>query len=124
MATNGITVNLKCKKLKSGKSSYYLQYYNPLSRIRHKEYLGLYLIPKPKNEWEREHNKQTKKIAESVYSKRLLEVQIQNHDIKPQKIRHITLLSYYETQMEKKKSSPKNYPNWRSSLKHLKKFSR
>jgi len=46
-------VSLKTKKLKSGRLSYYLQYYDPDTKKRWKEYLGLYLITKPKDEFER-----------------------------------------------------------------------
>ena len=55
-----MNVKLKTKKLKSGRLSFYLTYYSPETQKRHKEYLGLYLLDKPKNEFDRNHNKETK----------------------------------------------------------------
>ena len=45
-----MNVKLKTKKLKSGKEAFYLSYYDPETKTRSKEYLGLYLFDKPKNE--------------------------------------------------------------------------
>jgi len=53
-----MNVKLKTKVLKSDKLSYYLSYYDPSTRKRSKEYLGLYLFDKPKDELERRHNKE------------------------------------------------------------------
>lgn len=125
MSNRGTTIHLKTKKLKSGKLSYYLHIYHPLTRKRHKEYLGLYLHLKPKNQFDRNHNQETKKLAESIHAKRLLEIQNGNHGFKPKEKRIVTLLSYYESLSEKKKdSSQTSYSNWISSLKHLRKFTR
>ena len=124
MSNRGTTIHLKTKKLKSGKLSYYLQFYYPLTGKRLKEYLGLYLYPKPKSEFDRKHNQETKRLAESIHAKRLLEIQHNNHGFKPKEKRIITLLSYYESLMEKKSASPTNYSTWKSSFKHLRKFTR
>ena len=70
-----MNVKLKNKKLKSGRLSFFLQYYHPETKKRFKEYLGLYLIDKPKDELERLHNKETKDLAQKIHSKKLLEFQ-------------------------------------------------
>jgi len=121
-----MNVKLKSKKLKSGKVSLYLSYYNPNTRNRKKEYLGLYLFDKPKDVLERDHNKQTNGLAIKVQSKRLLEYQSDRFGFKAKEKREITFLAYFESIAEKKKnpSSNSHYSNWISSLKHLRKFTR
>ncbi|MEM6525086.1 MAG: hypothetical protein AAF693_14885 [Bacteroidota bacterium] len=59
MSHRGKTIHLKTKKLKSGKLSYYLQLYNPVTGKRHKEYLGLYVHPKPKSQFDTSVNRYT-----------------------------------------------------------------
>ena len=121
-----MNVKLKTKKLQSGKVSLYLSFYNPNTRRRKKEYISLYLIDKPKDILERDHNKQTKTLANNVLSKRLLEFQNERFGFKSKEKREITFLSYFEAIAEKKKnpSSNSHYANWISSLKHLRKFTR
>jgi len=68
-------VSLKTKELKSNRLSYYLTFYDPATQKRKIEYLGLYLISKPKDELDRKHNKETKALAQKVHSKKLLEFQ-------------------------------------------------
>jgi hypothetical protein len=125
MSNRGKTIHLKTKKLKSGKISYYLQVYSPLNGKRNKEYLGLYIDSKPKSAFDRNHNQETKKIAESIFAKRLLEILNGNHGFRPKEIRQITLLTYFQKLTEeKKKFSETSFSGWKSSLKHLQRFSK
>jgi integrase len=121
-----MNVKLKSKKLQSGRISIYLSYYNPNTQKRKKEYLGLYLFDKPKDVLERDHNKQTNRLAIKVHSKRLLEYQSDRFGFKTKEKTEITFLAYFESIADKKKqtSSKSNYSNWISSLKHLRKFTR
>jgi len=121
-----MNVKLKTKKLKSGRLSFFLQYYHPETRKRFKEYLGLYLIEKPKDEFERQHNKDTKDLAQKIHSKKLLEFQEGKFGFKSKVKNDILFLSYFELIMEKKKksSSLSNYSNWRSTYNHIRKFTR
>ena len=117
-------VKLKTKKLKSGRLSYFLQYYDPGTKKRWKEYLGLYILPKPKDEFERTSNKETKALAQKVHSKKLLEFQEGRFGFRSKDKIHITFLSYFESIMNTKKnpSSNSHYSNWRSSLNQYKKI--
>lgn len=121
-----MNVKLKTKKLKSGKVSLYLSFYNPDTQKRKKEYLGLYLFDKPKDVLERDHNKQTKVLAHKVHSKRLLEFQSDRFGFKKDAAKDITFLSYFESIANKKKktSSNSHYSNWMSSLNQIRKFTR
>jgi len=64
VSDQGTKVRLKTKKLKSGKLSYFLQYYFPHTRKKKKEYLGLYLFPDPKDPIQKDHNKEIKKLED------------------------------------------------------------
>lgn len=100
-----MTVKLKFKKLKSGRLSFFLQYYHPETKKRFKEYLGLYLLEKPKDEFERNHNKETKDLAQKIHSKKLLEFQEGRFGFKSKLKNDILFFSYLESIMEKKKKS-------------------
>ncbi|GJM29227.1 MAG: transposase [Cyclobacteriaceae bacterium] len=121
-----MNVRLKTKILKNNRLSYYLQYYDPGTGKRHKEYLGLYLVDKPRNEFDRNHNKETKALAQKVHSKKLLEFQEGRFGFRSKEKLKITFLGYFESIMEKKKksSSGSNYSNWKSTLSQLRKFTR
>ncbi len=126
MSSTSTRVVLKTKKLKDNRLSYFLHFYNPVSKKRHKEYLGLYLFPKPKDAFQKEHNSEIKRLANSIYSKRVLEIQEGKFGFIPKYKLEITLLDYYESLVERKKNetSESNYSNWLSSFKHLKQFTR
>ncbi|MDH5381475.1 MAG: site-specific integrase, partial [Cyclobacteriaceae bacterium] len=121
-----MNVKLKTKVLKSSKLSYYLQYYDPETRKRSKEYLGLYLFDKPKDELERKHNKETKELANKVQAKKLIEFQSGRFGFKQKPTHDITLYAYYEKIRDSKwkDSSTSNYDKLNTSFKHLKKFTR
>jgi len=90
-----MNVRLKTKSLKNNRLSYYLQYYDPGTGKRHKEYLGLYLIDKPRNEFDRYRNKDTKALAQRVHSKRLLEFQEVINRLRNVLINHYTFINFY-----------------------------
>jgi len=75
VGSRGTSVKLREKKLKSGRISPYLQFYNSDTHKRKKEYLGLYLIPKPKTQIDKDHNKEIRQLAESILSKKVIEIQ-------------------------------------------------
>ncbi len=75
MGNQGTKVKLRTKKLKSDRLSYYLYYYFPQTRKKKKEYLGLYLIPNPKDPLQKDHNEEIKQLAEGVLSKKVIEIQ-------------------------------------------------
>ncbi len=73
-------VFLREKKLKHGKRGLYLDYYPPIKnpethKETRREHLRLYIFERPKTETEREHNKETKMLGDSIRSRRQLELQ-------------------------------------------------
>lgn len=124
MSNKGYKIQLKKKLLKNGTHSYYIQYYNQVSRTRHREYLGLYPIVKPKTEIEKSSNKELELLANRVYAKKLLELQEGKFGFISKQHVDISFIAYFEQCAELKKNitSEKNYSVWMSTLKHLKAF--
>lgn len=102
---------------KNGKISFYLDYYTKGKRKI--ESLGLHLIIDPQTKAERNLNKKTRELAQSIWAKRQLEIQ-QNHygfnDIEKLKG---SFTNYVTALAERKNTSSGNYGNWNSMLKHL-----
>lgn len=112
-------VTLRERK-KNGKISLYLDYYHKGNRKT--EYLSLYLKINPKNKTERDQNRKTKQLAETICSQR--QVEIQNGYYGFQDIEKLkgSFITYITALSEKKNTSSGNHGNWQSMLKHLKAF--
>lgn len=120
-----MTITLRTKELKGGRESLYLDYYLPNAKQkRKKESLKLYLFQKPKNPIEKDHNKKTRLLAESIRSKKMLEMQHDSagfgHLIK--KKNEYNFLEYFSEMAEEKNTSIGNYSIWISTKEHLKDF--
>lgn len=112
-------VKLREKKLRDGRTSFYLDIYADGKRSY--EFLKLYLVP-VKNAFDRDHNKQTKMQALSLCAKRQLDVQSASHGLVSPTKRGLTLLDYFETETNKRRERDVDYSSWMSALKHLKGF--
>ena len=119
-----MTVKLRTKKLSDGRISYFLLYYNPVDRQRRKEYLSLYTFIKPKDELEKLHNKETKALTEKIHAKQLLESQEGRFGFDSKRKIEIPFQAYFESLVEKRKSSNKNYATWKGISIILNKFTR
>lgn len=110
---------------KATQISLYLDYYDRGKRWN--EYLKLFLYPEPEKgkltKIQKEHNKQTLALAETIRSKRQLEIQNGVYGFQDQTKLKASFLKYVELLMEQRENSKGNYGNWDSTLKHLKKFS-
>ena len=105
---------------KNNKISLYLDYYHKGKRKN--EYLRLYLIPKPKNKTERELNKKTKQLAETICAKRQIEIQNGHYGFQDIEKLKGSFITYVTALAEKKNTSAGNYGSWNSMIKHLKAF--
>jgi integrase len=118
-----MTVTLRQRE-KGDKISLYLDYYHQGKRKY--EYLQLYLIPEPKKgslpKDKKEENKNNLALAESIRSKRHLELQNGVYGFQDQGKLKGSFLRYFEYLTEKRSASKGNHGNWDSTLKHLKKF--
>lgn len=88
-------------------------------------FLKLYLIPE-KTRADKEKNKQTMQLAQSILGKRLVEMQNGDYGFKSQFAEDTLFFDYYRAMTEKRlgKESRGNWGNWLSCLKHLEKYER
>ncbi|WP_452603258.1 phage integrase SAM-like domain-containing protein [Pontimicrobium sp. MEBiC06410] len=112
-------VTLRQRK-KNDKVSLYLDYYHKGKRKT--EYLRLYLTPNPKTKTEREVNKKTKQLAETICAQRQIEIQNGIYGFQDIEKLKGSFITYVTALAEKKNTSSGNYGNWNSMLKHLKTF--
>jgi integrase len=112
------------QRLKAGKISLYLDYYQ--NGKRQYEYLKLYLIPEPEkgklSKEDKEENRRTSALAESIKSKRHVEMQNGAYGFQDLSKIKGSFASYVKVLSERRRSSKGNYDNWDSALKHLRKF--
>lgn len=111
-------VRLREKKLKNGNRSLYLDIYTKKGE-RNYEFLKLYLIPEHNRE-DRERNKETLQLANSIKSRRIVE--LQNRENNFNVFAEDTLFfDYYNAICERHfgKGSRGNWGDWYSCLKHL-----
>ena len=120
----------KRKQTKDGSISLFLEIYKgttttpdgKVKNLRDYEYLNLYLIDKPKTPIDKQHNKDTFQLAESIKAKRELEIKNGLYGFTNEFKQSTNFIDYFTAQMEKRKQSIGNYGNWDSTLKHLIKF--
>lgn len=103
-----------------GKTSLYLDYYHRGKRKT--EYLKLYLQPDAKTKEEKEVNRKTLQLAETIRAQRQIEIQNGVYGFRDQEKLKGSVISYIEMLTEKKLDSSGNHGNWKSMLKHLKDF--
>jgi integrase len=118
-----MTVTLRQRK-KGNKISLYLDYYK--NGKRDYEYLGLYIIPEPETgkltQTQKDENKKILSLAESIRSKRHLEIQNGMYGFNNLEKLKGNFIIYMETLAEKRLESKGNYDNWDSTIKHLRKY--
>jgi len=116
-----MTVTLRNRK-KGTKTSLYLDIYN--KGRRYYEYLELYLIPEPTKgkltKEQKETNKETLALAESIRAKKQVEIQNGIYGFLNKAKTKGSFLKYFEMLTEKRNDNDGNYGNWGSTLLHLK----
>lgn len=118
------------KQTKDGSISLFLEIYKgttitgdgKVKNLRDYEYLNLYLIDKPKTPLDKQTNKDNLLLAESIKSKRELEIKNGLYGFASEFKQSTNFVTYFTALMEKRNESEGNYGNWDSSLKHLIKF--
>jgi len=125
-------VKLRQKDILKGRKSLYLDFYpsilNPKTgKPTRREFLGLYIFNKAKTPFNKQHNTETLKIAESIRQKRenyLNKPEIYS-DFEKEQLRikeegERNFVEYFRSLANKRKSS--NYDNWISALNYLETF--
>jgi hypothetical protein len=122
-------VFLREKQLKYGKRGLYLDFYPPVVHPEtlqqtQREHLRLYIFERPKSETEKDQNKETRMLADSIRSQRQLELQAGAYGFVLTRNRQKDFIEYFQQLVESKKQGSRNtYYGWLSIFKHLKEFS-
>lgn len=101
------------------KITLFLAYYYGAEHPREYESLNLFLYEKPKNQLQRDHNKETLGLAEAIKAKKVLAAQSSQHGFVSNVMGKVSFLEYFKQLTEKKHESEGNYGNWLSTYRHL-----
>jgi len=121
-------VTLRNKPMSKRRLRLYLDFWpaiaNPnTGKDTRREFLDLYLFDRAQSPMEREHNKETKILADRIVSKRSLEISKDEYGFLEKK-RDQDFIQYFTAMSDKRKVSDGNYGNWQSTLKYLKVFTK
>ncbi|WP_291914880.1 site-specific integrase [Chitinophaga sp. CB10] len=105
------------------KTSLYLAYHYGPHQPREYEFLNLYLYEKPRTQLERDHNKQTTLLAETIKAKKILVANSSQHGFISPILGKTSFIEFFKKVMETKKDSEGNQGCWDSAYKHLLAFS-
>ncbi|MEQ1586546.1 MAG: site-specific integrase [Cyclobacteriaceae bacterium] len=122
-------VTLRSKEIKGRKLSLYLDYYPAINHPEtglstRREFLKMYLHDRPQNPQEREHNKETKMLAEKICSKRKLEIDKGEYGFLDQDKKNTDFLKYYLQVGNKHKETNGTYDAWNSSYNYIERFTK
>jgi integrase len=111
-----MAVILREKKLNKGRISFYLDIYN--DGAREYKFLKLYLIGKPKDQAERNKNKEVRRKADA------LRIKTENSLVDKTGINsgNILFLDYFKEMVDQRKKSPGNHANWNAVYQALMEF--
>lgn len=120
-----IKVTLRFKEITGDRHSLYLDFYPPIphpdtGEDTRREFLKLYVYDKPKTPFDKEHNKETKALAQAIRAKRQIEIQNKQYGFLSQSSRDIDFVEYFRELADKRKES--NHGNWISALYYLEQF--
>ena len=115
------SITLRQRTLPSGRITLYLDII--CNGHRKIESLKLFLIPETSRA-DKQKNKETLKLAESIRAKRIVEVQNKEFGFKSDYAEETNFYDYYVAMTEKRLGveSRSNWGNWRSCIKHLEKY--
>lgn len=114
-------IRLRRRTTPTGNTSLYLDIY--LNGKRTYEYLRLYLVPE-RTRADKEKNRQTLALAEAICAKRVVELQNGEYGFRDRFKEDTNFLEYYKAMCAARlgEESRGNWGNWRSCLKHLKRY--
>jgi len=115
----GVISKENAEKGRPRKISLYLMYYYGSNKKREYEFLDLFLYYKPNSALQKQHNKETLLLAESIKAQKLLDYQSTSHGFISKVRGQISFLKFFDAEVQKRSSSYGNYGNWQSALKHL-----
>ena len=124
-------VHLRQRQYKSkGKISLYLEIYKGTQKtpegktkaVRDYEFLDLFLTDKPKTPAERQVNKETLQLAESIRAKRELQIKNNEYGFQRAVSSKADFIEYFNKEAQKRETNNGSLGNWLCTLMHLKRF--
>lgn len=122
-------VFLREKKLSKNRRSLYLDFYPPIPhpetrKPTRREHLKLYIYERPKTETERDHNKETKILGETIRSQRQLDIQSGYYGFLTARNSKKSFTAFFDAFIETKRTntSKSNYENYVPIGKYVKSF--
>lgn len=123
-----ISVNLRKKRINNGKLSLYLDFYPPIinsnGKKTRREFLGLSIYENPKGQIEKQHNKNTEGIAESIATKKSIELNrpeiyndMEKAQLEKKNKESQNFIDYIKKIADRRNGS--NYQNWVSAIMYL-----
>jgi len=127
-------VKLRQKVISGNRRSLYLDFYPPIPHPKtgmptRREFLGLYIFEKPKTPFDKQHNSETLKIAESIRQKREnflnkpeIYSEYEKEQLRKKELGEQNFIEYFRKLANKRKGS--NYDNWISAYNYLETFTK
>ena len=122
-------VSLRKKALANNKSSLYLDYFpsiiNPKTgKESRREFLGLQVFDKPKDDIEKAHNKSTLEYADLLRAKRLTQLRDKKYGFQENITYNVDFIAFYASVVEDyyNTGTKSNYASWNASLNYYKAF--
>jgi Phage integrase SAM-like domain/Arm DNA-binding domain len=120
-----VKIKLREKKISGNRKSLYLDFYPAIpnadtGRETRREFLGLYIMERPKTELEKQVNRETKTLADNIRAQRQLAIQANNFGFFEQKKRGADFLAFFRACAEARNGSNKS--NLDSAYKYLDEF--
>ena len=114
-------IHIRQKKLANGNLSLYLDIY--INGMRSYEFLRLYIIPE-RNREDKERNRQTMQLANSIKSKRIMDIQNGEFGFRSLYKLDTLFFEYFRAMCNRRIGSESrgNWGNWISCLHHLMKY--
>lgn len=125
-------VKLREKAISGNRLSLYLDFYPPITNpetgeLTRREFLGLYVYEKPRNPIDKQHNKDTKLLAEQIRQRRENNInkpevytEFEKEQLRIKEMGEKDFIPYFKSLVDKRKNS--NHDNWVSAYRYLEKF--
>lgn len=118
-------VKLRTKPISDNRKSLYLDFYPAIlhpetGKLTRREFLGLHLFDKAKTPINKQHNKKTLELAETICARRQIEIQNGQYDFLSKDKQNANFLTYFKQLADKHKI--RNREIWLCALYYLKEF--
>ncbi len=118
-------ITIRQRKLKKNRHRLVLNYYPPIVNSRTNkqtryENLKLFVYDQPATPAEKNHNKETAELANTICASRQLELQAQKHGMSPSFRKHESFIAYFRTLADRQRGL--NWHNWDSSVRYFQLF--